>query len=70
MFMLLAGGAVRGGQVLGASDEKGAAPAGTGYAPDDVAASYYHNLGIDPTREYDTSTGWPVMIVRYGNIID
>jgi len=70
MFMLLAGGAVRGGQVLGASDEKGAGPAGSGYSPDDVAASYYHNLGIDATKEYETSTGRPVMIVRYGKIID
>jgi hypothetical protein len=70
MFMLLAGGAVRGGQVLGASDEKGAAPAGSGYSPDDVAASFYHNLGIDPRKEYETSTGRPVMIVRYGKIID
>jgi hypothetical protein len=70
MFMLLAGGGVRGGQVLGASDEKGAGPAGSGYSPDDVAASFYHNLGIDPTKEYKTSTGRPVMIVRYGKIID
>jgi hypothetical protein len=70
MFMLLAGGAVRGGQVLGASDERGAGPAGPGFSPDDVAASFYRNLGIDPTKEYLTSTGRPVMIVRYGKSID
>ncbi len=70
MFMLLAGGAVRGGQVLGASDEKGAGPAGSGFSPDDVVASFYHNLGIDPTKEYVTSTGRPVMIVRYGKVIN
>jgi hypothetical protein len=70
MFMLLAGGAVRGGQVIGASDDKGTEPAGTKYSPDDVAASFYRNLGIDPTREYDTNTGRPVMIVRYGKVID
>jgi len=70
MFMLMAGGAIRGGRVIGASDEKGSEPAGTKYSPDDVAASFFHNLGIDPTREYETNTGRPVMIVRNGKIID
>ena len=70
MFMLLAGGSIRGGQVIGASDEKGSEAAGTPYSPDDVAASYYRNLGIDPTREYETNTGRPVMIVRNGKVIE
>lgn len=70
MFMLLAGGSIRGGQVIGASDEKGTEPAGTRYSPDDVAASYYRNLGIDITKEYETNTGRPVMIVRHGKVID
>lgn len=69
MFMLLAGGDIQAGRVIGASDEKGTEPAGTRYSPDDVAASFYHNLGIDPTHEYETNTGRPVMIVRYGKII-
>ena len=70
MFMLLAGGSIRGGQVIGASDEKGTEPAGTRYSPDDVAASYYRNLGIDVTKEYETNTGRPVMIVRNGKVIE
>ena len=37
-----------GGQVIGASDEKAMGPAsGDGITPDDVAASFYHALGID-----------------------
>lgn len=70
MFMVLAGGSIRGGQVIGASDEKGTEPAGTRFSPDDVAASYYRNLGIDVTKEYETNTGRPVMIVRNGKPID
>ena len=64
MFCLLAGGGMRGGQVLGASDETAAGPASTPITPDDVAASFYHSLGIDTTHEYHTPSGRPVMIVR------
>jgi hypothetical protein len=69
MFMLMAGGGVAGGRVIGASDEKGMGPAEKGYSPDDVAASFYTLLGIDPRKEYHTSTGRPVMIVRDGTPI-
>ena len=69
MFMLLAGGGVRGGQVLGESDEKASFPAAKGFSPDDVAASFYHNLGIDHTKEYHSTTGRPIMIVRNGTVI-
>ncbi len=69
MFALMAGGGVRGGQVVGASDAKGEQPAMIGYKPDDLAASFYHALGIDHTKEYQTSSGRPVMIVREGKPI-
>ena len=69
MFMLMAGGGIRGGRVLGASNENGTEPADVGYSPDDVAASFFHTLGIEHTKEYHTNTGRPVMIVREGNVI-
>ncbi len=69
MFMLLAGGGVKGGQVIGESDDKATQPANEGFSPDDVAASYYHALGINHTKEYHTTTGRPVMIVRQGNVV-
>src|SRR5262245_10286091 len=70
MFMLMAGGGVRGGQVLGESDETASAPKNEGYSPDDVAATFYRTLGIDHTKEYHTNTGRPITIVRDGHIID
>ena len=70
MFMLMAGGAVRGGQVVGESDEKATMPANEAISPDDVAASFYHNLGIDHTKEYHTTIGRPIMIVRDGSVIN
>jgi Protein of unknown function (DUF1501) len=69
MFVLLGGGGFKGGQVVGASDARGEAPAGTGFKPEDIAASFYHVLGIQHTKEYHTSTGRPVMIVREGKVV-
>jgi hypothetical protein len=70
MFVLLGGGGIKGGRVVGASDANGMGPAsGDGIAPDHVAASLYHALGIDPRKEYHTNTGRPMMVVRNGNPI-
>jgi hypothetical protein len=69
MTVLLGGGGFNGGQVVGASDAKGEGPVGEGLKPDDVAASFYHVLGIAHTKEYHTSTGRPVMIVREGKVV-
>ena len=69
MFCLLAGGGVKGGQVLGASDDKAMGPAGDPITPDQVAASFYHTLGIDYTKEFHTHTGRPIMIVRDGSLV-
>lgn len=69
MFALMAGGGMKGGQVIGASDDKGQGPVGEAMSPDQVAASYYHSLGINYKKEYHTSTGRPVTIVREGSVI-
>ncbi|NIP95461.1 MAG: DUF1501 domain-containing protein, partial [Akkermansiaceae bacterium] len=66
MFALMAGGRVNPGQVLGASDEKGAGPAEGGFSPDDLAASFYRNIGIDPQTEFQAGNGRPVTLVRNG----
>lgn len=69
MFMLTAGGNVNGGQVIGESDDTAAGPRHEAITPDDVAASFYSNLGIDPKMEFDTETGRPITLVRDGNVI-
>ncbi len=70
MFMLMAGGAVRGGQVIGESDDTASGPRHEGISPDDVAASFYYNLGIDPAMEYDSNTGRPITLVRDGSVVE
>lgn len=69
MCMLMAGGGVRGGQVVGESDATASGPAHAAITPDDVAASLYHNLGIDHAMEYATETGRPITLVRDGTVI-
>jgi uncharacterized protein (DUF1501 family) len=69
MCCLLAGGGIRGGQVVGASDARGEGPLDRVITPDDVAATFYTALGIDPKKEFHTPSGRPVMIVRYGTPI-
>jgi len=52
--VVLAGGGIRGGQVLGSSDRIGAYPTTTPVSPQDLLATIYHCLGIDPhTTIYD-----------------
>jgi hypothetical protein len=70
MFMLMGGGGVKGGQVLGESDETASAPKHEGFSPDDVAATFYRTLGIDHTKEYHSNTGRPITIVRDGKVIN
>ncbi len=70
MFMLMAGGNVRGGQVIGESDDTAAGPRHEAISPDDAAASFYTNLGISPQMEFDTETGRPITLVRDGKVIN
>ena len=69
MFTLLAGGGIKMGQVFGESDEKGEGPKDKAITPDDIAATFYTTLGINPQKEYNTPSGRPVMITRNGTAI-
>jgi hypothetical protein len=52
--VLMAGGGIRGGQVYGASDAFGARPVDRPLRPDDITATLFHALGLDPeTIIYD-----------------
>jgi uncharacterized protein (DUF1501 family) len=70
-WALFAGGGVQTGQLLGGTDRKGHGPdSATKIAPDDLAASIYHALGIDARLEYHTPTGRPVLLVPHGKLLD
>lgn len=63
-FALFAGAGVRGGQVIGRSDKTGAYPATTPYMPDDLGATVYHVLGVDPASEVRDRQNRPVQLNR------
>jgi uncharacterized protein (DUF1501 family) len=69
MFMLMGGGGMRGGQVVGKSDDKAVGPADRVITPDNAAATFYQSLGIDYRMEYQSSIGRPITIVRDGSAI-
>jgi hypothetical protein len=69
MFALLAGGRLPRGLVYGATDAGGERPKDRPVSPDDVAATFYRTLGIDPKKEYHSPTGRPIQIVHDGNAI-
>ncbi len=59
---LLAGGGVKRGFVHGESDKRGEYPSKDPVKPDDLAATIYHLLGIDPHTEIHNSVNRPVLI--------
>jgi hypothetical protein len=61
---LFAGGGVRGGQVIGKSDKVGGYPVTTPYSPDDLGATVYHVLGIEPETEVRDRQNRPVQLNR------
>lgn len=62
--MVLAGGGIRGGQVVGASDERGAYVAERMVTMGDLYATIYKALGIDWHKEYMHPIGRPVKIAN------
>lgn len=66
----IAGGGIRGGAVIGSSDEDGGAPKDHPVKVADIHASICHGLGIDPYHEVITPQGRPMMLVDNGDVID
>ncbi|HJZ93563.1 MAG TPA: DUF1501 domain-containing protein [Gemmataceae bacterium] len=70
MAIVLAGGGFKRGYVHGSTDASGMAPATEPCTPDDVAATIFQQLGIDPHQELQTPTGRPVQLFREGKVIE
>ncbi len=67
--VLLAGGGVKRGQVVGETDAYGELPASRPVLPEDLLATIYHLLGIDPEKEFRTDTGRPIRILGGGEVV-
>jgi hypothetical protein len=59
---LFAGAGVQGGQVIGKSDPLGAYPLTKAYTPEDLGATVYTALGIDPASPIHDVQGRPAQL--------
>ncbi|MBI2946542.1 MAG: DUF1501 domain-containing protein, partial [Verrucomicrobia bacterium] len=64
--VMLAGGGLRTGQVVGATNDKGERPIERPLTPADVLATVYHILGIDPRQTFLDNSGRPIPILDSG----
>jgi len=63
---LMAGGGIKGGNVVGSSDKDGVLPDENPVNPYDLHATLCHAMGIDHTKEIMTPTGRPMHVIREG----
>jgi hypothetical protein len=64
--ILIGGGPIRGGRIVGESDELGYRPKSRPVTPGEVAATLYRALGIDPHRELPGPQGRPIPLADFG----
>jgi uncharacterized protein (DUF1501 family) len=69
MSMLVAGGGMRTGQVVGATNSKGEYPTQRPLKPEDLWATVYRHLGIDYTQTFNDLGGRPTPILPDGKPI-
>jgi Protein of unknown function (DUF1501) len=67
--VLMAGGGLRGGQVVGSTNAKGEHPVDQPLKPGDILATVYHLLGIDPQQSFKDHSGRPIPILDEGKPI-
>ncbi len=69
MSVLVAGGGFARGRVVGSSNAKGERPRSRPVRPQDLMATLYHQLGIDPETTFLNRAGQPIKIVSNGEVI-
>ena len=68
-FAVFVGGGLRMGQVIGETDGRAERPKGRPYTPQNVLATLYQVLGIDPSRTFPDYQGRPVHLLDDRNPI-
>ncbi len=63
--ILMGGGPIKGGQIIGESDELGYSPKSRPVTPGEVAATLYKGLGLDPHKELPGPQGRPIPLADF-----
>jgi hypothetical protein len=66
---LISGGGLRMGRVVGATNSKAEYPTQTPVSPQDLLATVYRHLGVNPEHSFTNFTGRPVPILPFGEPI-
>jgi hypothetical protein len=69
MSLIVSGGGMKVGQIVGSTDSKGAHPKDRPLSPNDLWATMYRHLGINPETTFPDHTGRPMPILPYGEVI-
>jgi uncharacterized protein (DUF1501 family) len=67
--LVLVGGGIQPGQVIGESDNRAAYPKSRPLSPQDLMATIFHVLGIDPTVQFTHPSGRPISMIDDGKVI-
>jgi uncharacterized protein (DUF1501 family) len=67
--LIMGGAGIRGGRIVGASNALAEKPASEPISPEDLAATMFNQLGIDPKSEIHAMDGRPHLIVNRGRVI-
>jgi uncharacterized protein (DUF1501 family) len=67
--IVLAGGGIKRGLLYGASDATGGEPDSDPLVLEDLAATIYHQLGIDPDKRLISPGNRPIDIVHGGKVV-
>ncbi|MBC8355640.1 MAG: DUF1501 domain-containing protein [Planctomycetes bacterium] len=67
--IVMAGGGVKGGQVIGATDKQAAEVSDRPISPEDMVATVLYGLGIDHKKVLHTPLGRPVPVADGGDVV-
>jgi uncharacterized protein (DUF1501 family) len=69
MFCFLAGGGLKGGQIVGSTNRLGEVPQDRPLRPGDIHHTIYHVLGVDPHIHFLDNSGRPIPAIDHGEVI-
>ncbi|QVL31600.1 DUF1501 domain-containing protein [Telmatocola sphagniphila] len=67
--VLFAGGGIKPGMIIGATDKNATAPVADPVSVEDILRTIFHQMGVDSSKVYYTPLGRPVPIVNGGRVI-
>jgi uncharacterized protein (DUF1501 family) len=68
--LVFVGGGIKAGQVIGTSDNRAAYPSSRRISPQDLMATLFHVLGIDPRVQFVHPSGRPISMLADGKVIE